>query len=395
MFRQKQLQPWMDAHALPRTESGMTTEFAKIVAAALQREQFTLLDLGCSGGIDPAWRVFGNRFRALGIDASAYECHRLVGLEQHPHVHYRAAFVRMLPDHPAYRDFVGKPFSTHHPFKRTNAHRTVRLLDETIEGGSSEDKLLFNQWAHTELANEAEPISVEIALAERKWDDVDFIKIDIDNADFEVLTAIADNLAEWKVLGTKLEVNFFGGTTPTEATFHNTDRVMRNKGFTLVGLEPRSYSMSPLPARYVNTVAAQTHTGRVFQADAYYVLDLASDDDRAIAHSMSDEKLAKLAAIFSICNQPDSAAELMILFRDLFSTLLDVEQALDLLAFQTQEDRAEKRAYKDYIKEFEADSPYFYPRREQHLAPAPVRALTLIERLRAAWQAFSQKFGSS
>jgi len=310
----------------------MTAEFAKSIAAALQREQFTLLDLGCSGGIDPAWRVFGDRFRALGIDASASECRRLVGLEQHPNVHYRSAFVRMLPDHPAYPEFVGKPFSTHHPFSRTSAHRTVRLLDEMIEKGSSEDKLLFNQWARTELANEAEPISVESALAELKWDDVDFIKIDIDNADFEVLTAISDNLAKWKVLGMKLEVNFFGGTTPTEATFHNTDRLMRSKGFTLVGLEPRTYSMHQLPARYVNTVAAQTHTGRVFQADAYYVLDLASEDDRTTALSMSNEKLAKLAAIFSICDQPDSAAELVIVFRDRFRALLDVHQALDQLA---------------------------------------------------------------
>lgn len=384
-----------DACALPGTESRMPTEFATIVAAALRHEQFTLLDLGCSGGIDPAWRVFGSRFRALGIDASASECRRLVSLEQHPDVHYRAAFVRMLPHHPAYPEFVGKPFSTRHPFARTSAHRTVRLLDETIDRGSSEDKLLFNEWARTELANEAQPISVEMALAELEWDDVDFIKIDIDNADFEVLTAIADKLAEWKVLGTKLEVNLFGGTAPTEATFHNTDRLMRGKGFTLIGLEPRSYSMSPLPARYVNTVAAQTHTGRVFQADAYYVLDLASEDDRAVALSMSDEKLAKLAAIFSICDQPDSAAELMILFRDRFRTLVDVDQALDLLAFQTQGDRPDRLTYKDYIKEFESDSPYFYPRRRQHLPEAPLRTLTLIERLRAGWRAFGQKYSRS
>ena len=153
--------------------------------------------------------------------------------------------------------------------------------------------------------------------------------------------------------------------------------------------------MSPLPARYVNTVAAQTHTGRVFQADAYYVLDLASEGDRAVALSMSDEKLAKLAAIFSICDQPDSAAELMILFRERFRTLVDVDQALDLLAFQTQGDRPDRLTYKDYIKEFESDSPYFYPRRRQHLPEAPLRTFTLIERLRAGWRAFGQKCSRS
>jgi hypothetical protein len=369
----------------------MTTDFARMVADALKNERFTLLDLGCSGGIDPHWRVFRERFRALGIDASASECRRLASLEQHPDVHYRAAFVRMMPDHPAYPDFAGKPFSTRSPFVRTSAHRTVQLLDKQIETGSSEDKLLFNQWSRTELADETAPVSVEGALAERAWSDVDFIKIDIDNADFEVLTAIADSLSQWQVLGTKLEVNFFGGTSPTEGTFHNTDRLMRSKGYTLVGLEPRSYSMSALPARYVNTVAAQTHTGRVFQADAYYVLDLASDEDRALGASISDEKIAKLAAIFSILGQPDSAVELLSVFGNRLGRMLDTDKARDALALQTQEGRAEKRSYKDYIAEFETDAIYFYPRREEHLPRVAGRALTLAERLKAGWQAFSRK----
>lgn len=369
----------------------MTTDFARIVADALKSERFTLLDLGCSGGIDPHWRVFGERFRARGIDASASECRRLASLEQHPDIHYRAAFVRMRPDHPAYPDFAGKPFSTRSPFARTSAYRTVQLLDKQIETGTSEDKLLFNQWSRTELADETAPVSVEMALAERGWTDVDFIKIDIDNADFEVLTAIADSLPRWQVLGMKLEVNFFGGTSPTEGTFHNTDRLMRSKGYTLVGLEPRSYSMSALPARYVNTVAAQTHTGRVFQADAYYVLDLASDEDRALGASMSDEKIAKLAAIFSILDQPDSAVELLSVYGDRHGRMFEAAAACDALALQTQEGRAEKRSYKDYIAEFEADALYFYPRREEHMPRPPGRELTLAERLRASWLAFGRK----
>lgn len=373
----------------------MTTEFTKLVADCLTDEHFTLVDIGCSGGIDPKWRTFGDRLRALGIDASASECRRLVAAEQHPHILYRAAFVRMLPGHPAYIDFAGKPFSTRDPFKRSSAYRTGQLLSEQIKKGTSEEKLLFNEWAQTELADETQPIGVETALAELKWDDVDFIKIDIDSADLEVLTSIVRSLVPWKVLGLKLEVNFFGGITPTEGTFHNTDRLMRANGFTLVALDPRTYSMSPLPGRYVNTVAAQTHTGRVFQADAIYVLDLASDEDQRLALSLSDEKLAKLAAIFSLCDQPDSAAELLMRFRDRFGRLFDVDHALDLLAFQTQGDRAEKKTYTNYLKEFEADALYFYPRRELHMPrppPPPPRALTLVERLRAGWHAFSQKY---
>ena len=35
----------------------METAFAALVAAGLGGDQFALLDIGCSGGIDPRWRV--------------------------------------------------------------------------------------------------------------------------------------------------------------------------------------------------------------------------------------------------------------------------------------------------------------------------------------------------
>jgi len=171
----------------------------------------------------------------------------LVGLDQHPHVHYRAAFVRILSDHPLYPQFSGKLFSTRDPFRRSSAYGTVRLLDEEIKNGSSEDKLLFDAWDRTELADEAAPISPELALTELGWNDVDFVKIDIDCGGFEVLTSLSDWLPRWKVLGATLAVNLFGGVYPTDSTFHKTDRLMRSKGFTLVGLEPRTDSMSPCP----------------------------------------------------------------------------------------------------------------------------------------------------
>ena len=45
--------------------------FPAFVARGLKAERFALLDIGCSGGLDPKWRAFGDRLKALGIDASA------------------------------------------------------------------------------------------------------------------------------------------------------------------------------------------------------------------------------------------------------------------------------------------------------------------------------------
>src|SRR5215472_15348839 len=71
----------------------MASAFPALVAAKLQAERFRLLDVGCSGGIDPVWRAFEPRLQALGIDASESECRRLADHERNPEVSYVAAFV--------------------------------------------------------------------------------------------------------------------------------------------------------------------------------------------------------------------------------------------------------------------------------------------------------------
>src|SRR5690349_7544347 len=71
----------------------METAFAGLVAQSLGDARFHLLDVGCSGGIDTRWRVFGERLKALAVDASAAECARLRMAETAPGVEYVAAFV--------------------------------------------------------------------------------------------------------------------------------------------------------------------------------------------------------------------------------------------------------------------------------------------------------------
>src|SRR6185312_8270234 len=80
--------------------NGTDTSFLKLAAERLKNERFTLVDVGCSGGLEPAWRVFGDRLRAIGFDASASECRRLAAEETNPDVHYVEAssiFRRIIP----------------------------------------------------------------------------------------------------------------------------------------------------------------------------------------------------------------------------------------------------------------------------------------------------------
>jgi hypothetical protein len=105
---------------------------ATLVAQGLAAERFALLDVGCSGGLDPKWRAFGQRLRAIGIDASATECQRLTAAEDNPDIEYVATFVSPRADRPI--DLSAGPAAPHimkmrdrMSFMRTREIREERL----------------------------------------------------------------------------------------------------------------------------------------------------------------------------------------------------------------------------------------------------------------------------
>lgn len=353
----------------------MDQNFAALVAGGLGTERFGIVDIGCAGGIEPHWRVFGSRLRAIAVDASETDCARLRGLETNPDVEYVAAFIAGstsktfdLQAGQASRLLVD--VNERQSFARTRDRRKASLVQATIE-----EKLRHNAWEMTDLADHAKLVVAPELIASRGWTDFDYLKIDIDGADFDVLRTFDGRFDALGVLGMQLEVNFVGTDAADEHIFHNTDRFMRSQGFDLFRLDVRTYSSRALPARYVWPTPSETLSGRPIQGEAYYARDLIKSD----AAASSAEKLAKLMAIFSLWNLPDVAAELMLVRRDVLATIFDVDKGLDLLAAQTQPDRMRKRDYKTYLREFNADAPYFY-RREGNL--------TLGERLSAAWRAY-------
>lgn len=350
----------------------MDSAFTILVAGALGTSCFRLLDIGCSGGLDPRWRAFEDRLQAVGVDASRAECARLSEMETLPGVEYVAAFVagaegaaidlargQASPLIMAIRERLS--------FMRTREIRSARLARAEME-----EQLRHNAWEMTELADSTKPVTVTSLLASRGWTEFDYLKIDIDGSDFDVLKTFDEQLRPSGVLGVQLEVNFVGTDAANEHAFHNTDRFMRKQGYELLRLDVRNYSSRALPARYVWPTPAETLTGRPFQGEAYYGRDVD-------AAGFDAHKLLKLAAIYAACGVPDMAAELLLARRRDLEDHIDLEKGLDLLAYATQADRMRKLDYRSYMRSFEADSDTFYRREGDY---------TLRERLAAAWAGF-------
>lgn len=357
----------------------MPVSFPALIAEQLKTERFRLLDIGCSGGIDPRWRAFEPKLQALGIDASESECRRLAGIERNPDISYVAAFAAQSADKPI--DISAGPAAPlimnmrdRMSFMRTREIRETRLKD-----ASAEEQFRHNAWEMTGLADPGKPIVAPELLAERGWSDLDYLKIDVDGADFEILQSFTGRFDALGVIAVQLEVNFIGTDQPDEHTFHNTDRFMRSQGFDLLRLDVRNFSTRALPARYIWPTPAETVSGRPFQGEAYYARDVLAPHRAAASAAFSVEKIAKLAAVFSAWEVPDAAAELLIGRHEALAALLDIDAGLDLLATQMQTQRSRPLPYREYMATFEADSPGFY---------RPEGSVPTWERIKSAWRGY-------
>src|SRR5689334_714246 len=321
------------------------SSFADLVAKGLKTQPFALVDVGCSGGIDPRWRAFEPSLKVLGIDASDAECRRLTQRERNPNAEYVAGFAGLPDDHP-HRHKTSIETIGYLVKQRLSYVRTLKIRQAWLAKPSHEERMRQNEWQTTELASAAETIVVPELLTQRGWTNADYLKIDIDRDDLEVLMSFEDRFEEFGLMAVQLEVMLVGSDAELQHTFHNTDRFMRRQGFELFDLEVRRYSAGALPGRYIWPTPAETEFGRPFMGEAYYALDPAAPN--GCRRTLDAEKLAKLAAVFSLWNVPDAAAELLLAKRVVFEPMFDVDRALDALAAQAQPDRLRPRSYAAY-----------------------------------------------
>jgi hypothetical protein len=312
------------------------------VAASSVGNEFVLVDIGCAGGVDRRWRRLGRRLRAVGMDANSEEIDRLVAREANSNVTYLNATASINPGDAFAKSKLGKPDCDRNPWPRTSTKRYIEIARAAPAGPDAN----------------AEPIVVPEYLKANGTTIVDFLKIDVDGKDFDLLNSFDEALADLSVLGVGIEVNFCGSDRGTDNTFHNIDRFLKARGFELFALSTRRYSMSALPSRFLGR-AGPTEHGRVWQGDAMYARDLASGLYDDFANSLSADRLLNLMAIFAIFNLPDCAAEIALKFRASVSRRFDVDKILDSLAAQEAGSASGSASYRRHIARFERDPDSF------------------------------------
>jgi SAM-dependent methyltransferase len=336
---------------------------------AVRDAEFMLVDIGCSGGIDNVWRCFGPTLRALAIDPNIAEIKQLESIETNPGIRYLAAFARLPENHPFALQKAGRSHWGRNPWERLSVVRSLKMMKSEAKL-SNDEKLGANLWSEMQLSEEA--IVVPECLRDGGIQSVDFLKIDVDGADFEILNSFDLALDKLGILGVGIEVNYFGTTCDTDHTFHNVDRFMKGHGFELFGLTVNRYSIASLPSRYLWHLPARTEFGRPLQGDALYVRDLGSHEYDELTVRLPVTKLLNLICIFAAFNLPDCAAEVALRFGDRLGSFCDVDRILNLLAAQAQKSTKTPLSYREYIQRFETHDPMFFTQS----SPAPIEDTT-------------------
>lgn len=319
-----------------------------------------LIDVGCGGGLPEIWQYFQSSIAAVGVDPEPAECERLQQLETNPRIQYVPRFIRLPESHPFRQARGDREPWTGNPWERTSAARAMRILREQSEAAKKSMEL--RKWDDQELVEPTKTCTIDELVQELAFPDVDFIKIDVDGADLEVLYSAEKTIRESPALGCVLEVNYSGTEDPTDNSFHNVDRVMRGWGFDLFELSTRRCTLSSLPAPFRwDDAPHETEYGRVLQGDALYLRDPCGWDKVPKNQvELSPQKLLKLCCLFELFGTPDHAAELLQARSAEIEPIMETKPLLHLLAHQAA---PHLENYDQHIREFNEDPSSFYPSR--------------------------------
>jgi FkbM family methyltransferase len=311
------------------------------------------VDVGASGGIEQYWRAFEPSLTAFGFEPLVKECDRLNAAEQSPNVKYFPYFIgadsydRLFPSSIAADPILGWNDDV---YERTSAVSAQKLLSMSFtQRFNNEDP---------EVVFTSNKTSLDGFFSTAATDTIDFVKVDTDGHDYEVLTGARKITAEKQVLGFLVECQLHGISHPHSNLFSNIDRLMRELGFSLFDIEVYRYSRAALPGHFVYDIPAQTHEGQVVWGDALFLRDVTADAFASRWLALPPTKLLKLVCLHEIFGMPDCAAEILLKNRDFFNSLVDQDRLLDMLA---QEFDPKTTGIREYLAKFNDSPRSFFP----------------------------------
>lgn len=307
---------------------------------ALGDERLTVVDVGVSGGLERKWFDLGPCLRGFGFDILENEVEALQGrIDSRLGVSFHAACIGT----GAYGLNPGVP-SNWVDYSRLSMN-------------PDQDRMTPNMSLSEPVFTDTR-VSLD-AFFKDETGSLDFIKIDTDGADFDVIQSGRRILNDNRVLGLEVECQFHGECTPEAGVFANIDTYLREQGFSLFSMDPARTPRRALPGKAKTYYMSDSDRGQLIWANARYFRDLALDDyQEHWPFPVTPTTILKLACLYELHGLNDCAAELLVQYKQELDGVIDVEHGLNLL---TQGYYGEKETYADHMDTFENDRAYFLP----------------------------------
>jgi len=237
------------------------SEFAKY-AKEFITEPLTIIDIGCSGGIDEILKNFGDKIIYYGFDPNIKEIERLKANNKNPNISYIESYI----------DCRSEDIKNNSPasvlsndFKNLSAAEGAKIISKS--NADHKSMVENNLWNEMQLTSKNTKITEFVKEKNLKY--IDFIKSDIDGLDLSFFKSCQEILEPMQVLSVVAEVSFACNIND-EADL---TLLLKKHGFGLNLLSTRNYSSKYLPDLYALNIAAQTISGRIIQGDALYIKD--------------------------------------------------------------------------------------------------------------------------
>lgn len=320
--------------------------FNKFVENKYQENFLNFLDIGCFGEL-PQYLLSLKNYNFYGIDIDKNEIERQKKFYTKKNLNfynYKIVEPNNLED--IRKNFVDNNFN-----KDQYTLEKVQAYNHDISNRNLNKNKNFTKENFTE-----KKINIDNAVKELiNSKEINFLKIDIDSNDHEVLYGADKLLSNDKLFGIQIEVDFI---KPKGFKFRNFTEVIRylnHKGYNLHNFISSRYSSEYLPTKYLYSFPGPNENGTPLSGDLVFFKNF----DEFFLKKLNFDDCLKLLRLLEIYNQNHIAIELI---NKTFSidNLQKNELKTEIIKQYSIDYFGKKLEYRDYFENYKKNKDKFF-----------------------------------